>query len=549
MKEKDSSHKIIHSPTTPQELTSLLKDITQEEVEYNPEKYRYVIYARKSTDEPSKQLRSLEDQIKECKEFAEKNNLKYVAIIQESESAKESGIRPKFIQILADMNKGIYDGIIAWHPDRLARNMKDGGEIIDLLDKQTIKDLKFASFTFTNDTSGKMLLGISFVIAKEYSDKLSDNVSRGNKRKLEIGKYINKAKHGYVKDRNGLLRPDGDNFILMKEAFQMRIEGKTLDTIADYLREKGYYRTRIKDNKKYTNYKKNAIDRILKDPVCAGVLVYGKEVIDLNEIYDFVPLISVEDFMRINSLKDKNQLFKLARRYKSPENTKASLMKELVFCDSCEHKRVPSITNKKTKKGITKYFYYRCDNELCDFCHKSTRAKIILDYVYEFLATKPFSSKESYKHYKGEIERIMTIRMDDALRDKRTAIAQRTKLAEKAENIRDSIYTEKDSKLKEFYKGDLSKIEEQLKEVDKKIDKTSEYLNKGKVTILTYEKFLELMDSMAQTLPKMKNMNELNYFIEKMYLNFYVSQKKVIKSTLNEPFKSLYELKVQQCGR
>ena len=29
------------------------------------------------------------------------------------------------------------DGIIAWHPDRLARNAFDGGRIIDLIDQNT----------------------------------------------------------------------------------------------------------------------------------------------------------------------------------------------------------------------------------------------------------------------------------------------------------------------------------------------------------------------------------------------------------------------------
>lgn len=549
MKLKNDKNKIINSPTTPEELTTLMKSITKDEVEYNPEKYRYVIYVRKSTDEPTKQVRSLEDQVKECKEFAERNNFKCVAIVSESESAKESGIRPKFMKLLDDMGKGLYDGIIAWHPDRLARNMKDGGEMIDLLDKKIIKDLKFASFTFANDTSGKMLLGISFVIAKEYSDKLSDNVMRGNRRKLEIGKYVGVFKHGYYKDRNGLLRPDlkNDNFIKIKQAFQLRMDSKTLDDIADYLRKVDYYRTRLKGNKKYNNYKKSAVDRILKDPICVGVLRHGNEIINLNEIYDFVPLISVEDFMKINSLKSKEQLFKLAKRYKGAEFTKANLMKELVFCSECGHRSMPAITNKKTKKGTTKYFYYRCDNGLCDLCNKSTRAKVILDYVYEFLATKPFSCKQSYEHYKAEIKRIMAIRMDDALQDKRVGIAQKNKLVEKAQDIRDTIYTEDDAESKKYYKGDLTKAEKQIKEVESKIEKANEYISKGKETILTYEKFLELMDNMPKTLPKIKNMRELSYFMEKLYLNFYVNPKGVVKSTLNEPFKSLYELKISKC--
>ena len=55
---------------------------------------------------------------------------------------------------------------MAWHPDRLARNMQDGGLIFGLLDdKEALRDLKFVTHYFTNDASGKMLLGISFTLS------------------------------------------------------------------------------------------------------------------------------------------------------------------------------------------------------------------------------------------------------------------------------------------------------------------------------------------------------------------------------------------------
>lgn len=118
---------------------------------------RYVIYARKSTDDSDKQTRSLGDQMSECLEFAEKHNLLLgrPAHVQEAISAKVSDKRPGFRTMIEAIKKGQYDGIIAWHPDRLARNMKDAGEVIDLLDKGTIKDLRFVSFNFENSPSGK----------------------------------------------------------------------------------------------------------------------------------------------------------------------------------------------------------------------------------------------------------------------------------------------------------------------------------------------------------------------------------------------------------
>jgi hypothetical protein len=44
---------------------------------------------------------------------------------------------------------------------------------VQLLDDAKLTDLKFSSFPFTNDASGKMMLGIAFALSKHYSEKLS----------------------------------------------------------------------------------------------------------------------------------------------------------------------------------------------------------------------------------------------------------------------------------------------------------------------------------------------------------------------------------------
>ena len=137
---------------------------------------RYVLYARKSTTDESHQEHSIPDQLRFCREFAEKNNLHVVAEIEEKQSAKTAGKRPLFTQMLKDIRAGKYDGILAWHPDRLCRNMLEAGEIIDMLDNWDIVDLKFCQHPFANNASGKMILGMMFVFSKQYSDSLKERV-------------------------------------------------------------------------------------------------------------------------------------------------------------------------------------------------------------------------------------------------------------------------------------------------------------------------------------------------------------------------------------
>ncbi|OGV96026.1 hypothetical protein A2W24_03090 [Microgenomates group bacterium RBG_16_45_19] len=154
------------------------------EEELDITKLKYVLYARKSTEDETRQVKSIEDQIEECKIFAKRVGITFVDILQESKSAKRPNNRPIFRQMLDDIKGGKYDGILSWHPDRLSRNMLEGGEIINMIDEGVIQDLKFVTHHFTNDASGKMLLGIAFVLSKEFSDKLSTDVTRGTRRRL-----------------------------------------------------------------------------------------------------------------------------------------------------------------------------------------------------------------------------------------------------------------------------------------------------------------------------------------------------------------------------
>jgi len=144
---------------------------------------RYIIYARKSSKSEERQVLSIEAQLVELKEFAAKEKLEIVASLCEAQTAKEAG-RTKFAEILSLLEQEKADGILAWHPDRLARNSIDGGRIIYLLDTGKIKDLKFPTFWFENTPQGKFMLQIAFGQSKYYVDNLSENIKRGHRAKL-----------------------------------------------------------------------------------------------------------------------------------------------------------------------------------------------------------------------------------------------------------------------------------------------------------------------------------------------------------------------------
>src|SRR3990167_3622013 len=125
--------------------------------------------------------------------------------------------------------------------------MMEGGEIINLVDEGVLKDLKFVTHFFTSDANGKMLLGMAFVLSKQYSDDLSQKVTRGVRSRFGEGKTPT-TKHGYVND-GGTFRPNGKNFELICEAWQMRLQGDSLKIISKYMDKNGYSRAIKKDGR------------------------------------------------------------------------------------------------------------------------------------------------------------------------------------------------------------------------------------------------------------------------------------------------------------
>ncbi len=127
----------------------------------NPNTQKYYIYARKSTDVEDMQVQSIEGQLGELRMFAKRENLEVIEELVEKKSAKIPG-RPIFNKMLDDIENGKANGILSWHPDRLARNSIDGGKIIYFVDTGKISALKFNTFWFEPTPQGKFMLSIPF---------------------------------------------------------------------------------------------------------------------------------------------------------------------------------------------------------------------------------------------------------------------------------------------------------------------------------------------------------------------------------------------------
>lgn len=164
-------------------------------------KIKYCLYARKSTESDERQALSIDSQVKEMLAIAEKEDLEVVDIRRESHSAKESGQRPVFKEILSDIRTGRYTGILTWAPDRLSRNAGDLGSVVDLMDEKKLLEIRTYGQHFKNSPNEKFLLMILCSQAKLENDNKSINVKRGLKTRVEMGLWPAPPPTGYLKEK------------------------------------------------------------------------------------------------------------------------------------------------------------------------------------------------------------------------------------------------------------------------------------------------------------------------------------------------------------
>ncbi len=189
-----------------------------------PIRARYCLYARKSSESEEKQVLSIDSQIKEMLQLAEREGLEIVAMKRESHSAKEAGQRPVFNEIIDEIRQEKFNSILTWAPDRISRNAGDLGQVVDLMDAGKLLEIRTFGQKFSNNPNEKFLLMILGSQAKLENDNRGINVKRGQRTRVEMGLWPAMAPLGYLNqrlmDKKGELVVDPDRAPIVKKIFE-----------------------------------------------------------------------------------------------------------------------------------------------------------------------------------------------------------------------------------------------------------------------------------------------------------------------------------------
>jgi|GEM_PF-13543 len=395
-----------------------------------------VIYARYSSD--SQREASIEGQLRDCKDYAEKNGITVVGTYIDRAYSAKTDDRPDFQRMIKDSAKKIFDVVLVWKLDRFARNRFDAVNYKYQLEKNGVH-LVSVMEPISQGPEGIMVESMLIGMAEYYSAELALKVARGERENALQCKYNGGVVPlGFtIGKEDRLYHIDPETAPIVQEIFSRYADGEPAEKIAASLNERGL---RTRTGKPFV---KNSFFQIFRNRRYIGEYRY-KDIVTPGGI----PAIVDQDlFDRVQQRFEQNRI---AHGRPAKEDVSYLLTTKL-FCGKCG--TLMGGESGTSHMGNT-YYYYKCGNAKrhgkahCDL--KAIRKEPLERFVVE-TAIKVIFSDEI-------IERLIDLVMD----------------AQQQENTR------------------LPVLKDQLRDTEKRLANLLEAIEQGILTPTTKQRLDEL---------------------------------------------------------
>ncbi len=303
-----------------------------------------VIYARYSSD--SQREASIEGQLRDCKDYAEKNGITVVGTYIDRAYSAKTDDRPEFQHMIKDSAKKIFDVVLVWKLDRFARNRFDAVNYKYQLEKNGVH-LVSAMEPISQGPEGIMVESMLIGMAEYYSAELALKVARGERENALQCKYNGGiVPLGFtIGKEDRLYHIDPETAPIVQEIFTRYADGEPAEKIAASLNERGL---RTRTGKPFV---KNSFFQIFRNRRYIGEYRY-KDIVTPGGI----PAIIDQDlFDRVQQRFEQN---KIAHGRPAKEDVSYLLTTKL-FCGKCG--TLMGGESGTSHMGTT-YYYYKCGN-------------------------------------------------------------------------------------------------------------------------------------------------------------------------------------------
>lgn len=359
------------------------------------EKKKAVGYIRVSTTEQADKGYSLDAQTQTIREYCFRENLDLKHVYADrGKSGKSIKGRDEMQRLLEDAEQGDYDCVVVWKISRVARNLVDLLEIVNLLQKKNIAFYSISEQFQVDTSSGRFMLQIMAATNEMERNQIAENVKLSMTKLSHEGFWMSgKAPLGFdnielPNEKKGLAINEKEAKIVQL-IFLEASKGKGYRSIANQL-------NRIGHKTKFDNsFSSVAVRDILKNPVYIGKIRYNKyekwSDKRRNGLSKNVFTVDGKHEGFIEKVLWEKVQHKLALSSKNPawNHRGASVLTGILKCPECgSPMAINNVTNTLKDGTKKKIRYYSCSqfrNKGAAVCHANS---IRADTADEQVASK-----------------------------------------------------------------------------------------------------------------------------------------------------------------
>ena len=444
------------------------------------------VYIRVSTEDQAREGFSLGKQEEKLLALCKFKDLEVYKVYKDAGiSAKDMEHRPQFQEMLKDMKNGKINYIVAYKLDRITRSVRDLEELISVLEQYNCFLLCDRDDVNTSTANGRFFVRMLTVLSQLEIEIVSERTKFGLNGAIKSGHIPGQRPFGYKIADDKKMIIDNATRPYVEKIFDMYLEGKSFQQIANYFEENNIYPKK--------KWKDTTIQKIIDNKIYMGDYEQYKRIGKQENLEPIVymnvvePIISRAKWEECQRQKERNQ-----RTY---TRDRIYTFFQRLKCPNCSR-----IMKCKGSGGTKrKYIYYTCEH--CHINFNENHVELLLkDFIYDLL------------EYDMAVKKFFLPVLED-----------------KSNNI------------------DTSTIDKEIRELQKQRDRIKQAYIKGIVEIDDFKEDYKLIEDKIANLETKKleliNLENFNYSPHELLAERDLEKEKMIRlDTLNSLLKSKWNV-------